>query len=278
MSTEPDEYEKRSNGTSQTLDALKFHAHDTQTVSALQDTSSASPTAPHPEEPESEPRDEDDVFEEFDEQDLGDNNTHLEDSESMLTPKPPDEHTTASHTEPAEDTSEDISTARSPDLDALLSPTRTTAPPFPKQDSVRDSVAASDTTDVDDETRFSTVLLSSARSSLNPTHIPECHEEDDSPNTTSETFRDSDTDTLHDGRRDTLDGSELIRLVHTNRSHKKTASTSTIVSGIISRLEETRDEEPRRSSLDGQHRLQEEFGRKQEVLTTENEIDWSTSH
>ncbi|KAI0699221.1 RabGAP/TBC [Cytidiella melzeri] len=63
-------------------------------------------------------------------------------------------------------------------------------------------------------------------------------------------------------------------MVHTNRVHKKTASNSTIVSGILSRAEVEGDESERRASLDGKHILQEEFGKKQ-VSASDSEIDWT---
>ncbi|KAI0092977.1 rab-GTPase-TBC domain-containing protein [Irpex rosettiformis] len=147
-------------------------------------------------------------------------------------------------------------------LDALLSPTRT-------EHSARESVAASDITD--DDARFSTVMLSSARQSL--ADVPEVTEAYGDPSSPVHTL--AETATLHDDRRDTLDGSELIRLVHTNRVHKKTASNSTIVSGIVSRAEAEGegDESTHRASLDGKQRLNEAFGRRQNDEGPE--VDWT---
>lgn len=200
----------------------------------------------------------------FTEEDLGASTPGV--NTLLATPKPTDDQSLMSHREPEGNVSEDTISTTPTDLDALLSPTHTYA-----SFSFRQSVAASDTTD--DDARFSTVLLRSARQSLDPDHTPDVDDEEDIGSTIL--ALDTDNDIVHDERRDTLDGSELIRLVHTNRTHKKTASTSTIVSGIVSRLEA---DDTRRTSFDGQQMLQEEFGRKQEVLGTsgsESDIDWS---
>ncbi|KAJ3553707.1 hypothetical protein NM688_g3469 [Phlebia brevispora] len=164
------------------------------------------------------------------------------------------------HTAPEDElysAAEDATTPlASSSLDVLLSP-REPETRF----SVRESVAASDVTD--DDTRFSTVPLS-ARQSLDPVHISD---DDAQSLKTSESHE----------KRETLDGNELIRLVHTNRTHKKTASTSTIMSGnnvpfILSHLEG--DEESRRKSLDGAEKLKQEFGHKQASEEAES-VDWS---
>ncbi|KAI0344866.1 RabGAP/TBC [Trametopsis cervina] len=160
----------------------------------------------------------------------------------------------------------DVPTPSSPrTLDALLSPTRT-------EHSIRESIAASDVTD--DDTRFSTVLLSSARQSVDISNTAEEEATESHGTLDFDAHTLAETATLHDERRDTLDGSELIRLVHTNRTHKKTASNSTIVSGILSRIDTATDESERRASLDGQLRLQEEFGKRQETASG-NEVDWT---
>ena len=158
----------------------------------------------------------------------------------------------------------DVNSPSSPGaLDALLSPTQT-------EHSARESVAASDITD--DDLRFSTVMLSSARQSLaDVPELPETHEDSSSPTHTL-----AETATLHDERRDTLDGTDLIRMVHTNRVHKKTASNSTIVSGIVMRAEAETDESERRASLDGKQRLQAAFGMRQSDEGPD--VDWSTCH
>lgn len=146
-------------------------------------------------------------------------------------------------------------------LDALLSP-KSPDGTF----EARQSVAASDITD--DDGRFSTVLLS-ARQSLDTDTLSLNGSIDPSSSSTL-----ADEDAEHDGRRDTLsklDGSELIRMVHTNRQHKKTASTSTIVSAsnvpfLLARLDVQNDETEEgsnRRSLDGQQKLQEDFNRMQ---------------
>lgn len=171
-------------------------------------------------------------------------------------------------------------------LDSLLSPTKDEFR-FPR---VRDSVAASDTTD--DEARFSTVLLSSARTSVDHAHAPaplsarlhetlhelpeEGHDGDDGDGGAD---GEGEGGVEHDGRRDTVDGNEIVRLVHTNRVHRKTASTSTIVSGnnvpfILARAE---GEDGKRSSLDGTQKLQEEFEKKHESTDSRadaNNVDW----
>lgn len=121
------------------------------------------------------------------------------------------------------------------DLDSLLSPTKDNGFKFPVRESIAGSVAASDTTDdtTDDEARFSTVLLS-ARQSLDPTHpavgisLTESHNST-LPELPEERHEDVHEET-HDEKRKTLDGNDIVRLIHQNRVHKKTASTSTIVS------------------------------------------------
>lgn len=144
----------------------------------------------------------------------------------------------------------------SPGLDSLLSPKDPET-----QFAVRASIAASDVTD--DDTRFSTVPLS-ARQSLDTVQIS-----DDVKSLESEEGRD---------KRDTLDGSEIVRLVHQNRVHKKTASTSTIVSAnnvpfILARLEG--DKDPRRISQ-GEEKLKEAFGQKHGSRSSEEAelVDW----
>lgn len=165
-------------------------------------------------------------------------------------------------------------------LDALLSPKSPDA-----SFEARQSVAASDATD--DDGRFSTVLLS-ARQSLDTDNLSLAGT---IPPSLSSTIVEEEPE--HDGKRDTLnelDGSELIRMVHTNRQHKKTASTSTIVSAsnvpfLLARLDAQNDEEQtgvNRRSLDGQHKLQEDFNRmhlesetvEQEDTVAAGGVDW----
>ncbi len=228
-------------------------------------TAPDSDTAAHKEPEEDEEEKFEDVdegakFEDLDLSATGPDNGHHE--ESLVTPRP------KSQTPPLLTdlrTSDNIVEVKSPSspqaLDALLSPTRT-------EHSARESVAASDVTD--DDARFSTVMLSSARQSL--ADVPELPEANEGPSSPTHTL--AETATLYDERRETLDGSELIRLVHTNRVHKKTASNSTIVSGILSRAEVDGDESERRASLDGKLRLQEEFGKRQDYELA-GEADWS---
>ena len=169
---------------------------------------------------------------------------------------------TESQEDPFQTPTQDSSSSAT--LDSLLSPTEPDTR-FP----LRQSVAETDVTD--DDTRFSTVPLS-ARQSLDTVQISE----DDADTPTGEGGSEEQD------RRATLDGSELIRLVHTNRIHKKTASTSTIVSAnnvpfILARLEG--DEDTRRTSIGGQEKLKEEFDRKHDSQSSiEAElVDWSSS-
>ncbi|KAI9059232.1 RabGAP/TBC [Trametes sanguinea] len=143
-------------------------------------------------------------------------------------------------------------------LDSLLSPTETEA-----KFSVRESVASSDVTD--DETRFSTVLLS-ARQSLatNPSpkvsHAPSDH-----------------LVCVEEGT-----GSDENTLVEDWRKHKKTASNSTILSAsnvpyIASRLSVGSGSRSRPNSLGD--KIREEFYQKQVDVDKDNvsegdAVDW----
>ncbi|KAH9858606.1 RabGAP/TBC [Lenzites betulinus] len=142
-------------------------------------------------------------------------------------------------------------------LDSLLSPTETEG-----KFSVRESVAASDVTD--DETRFSTVLLS-ARESMNG---------DPSPKVSVP----SELVSVDEGT-----GSEEIALTDDWRTHKKTASTSTILSTsnvpyLTSQLDEGSSSRP--NSLGD--RIREEFYQKQNLTEEgngdndggEEAVDW----
>ncbi|RPD53977.1 RabGAP/TBC [Lentinus tigrinus ALCF2SS1-6] len=132
-------------------------------------------------------------------------------------------------------------------LDSLLSPTETEAKFF-----VRQSVAASDTTD--DETRFSTVLLSSARQSLAV-----------SPSTAQGPS--SQLHTVDEGT-----GSDESTLVDDWKKHKKTASNSTILSGnnVPYLADEVRS---RPSSLQGAQQIKEEYNKRQ-TEDAEAAVDW----
>ncbi|KAI0708201.1 rab-GTPase-TBC domain-containing protein [Cerioporus squamosus] len=131
-------------------------------------------------------------------------------------------------------------------LDSLLSPTETEA-----KFSTRQSVAASDTTE--DETRFSTVLLS-ARQSLAA-----------SPSTAQGPS--SHLHTVDEGT-----GSEESTLVDDWKKHKKTASNSTILSGnnVPFLTDEVRS---RPSSLQGAQQIKEEFYQRQDE-EAESAVDW----
>lgn len=123
----------------------------------------------------------------------------------------------------------------------------------------------------DEDSRFSTVLLS-ARQSMETLDV-------------SDTVTLAATDEHGDDRRNTLSGNDIVTMVHRNRVHKKTASTSTIVSAnnVPFSLSREEDFDIQRNSLDGQqHRLQEEFSRMQldrqlEQKPTEgpSDVDWS---
>ncbi|KAF7792370.1 hypothetical protein EIP86_003407 [Pleurotus ostreatoroseus] len=146
-------------------------------------------------------------------------------------------------------------TSPSSALDSLLSPKDPET-----RFSTRESVAASDVTD--DDTRFSTVPLS-ARQSLDTVHI---------------SGDDTGSSKEPNENRQTLDGNDIVRMVHQNRTHKKTASTSTIMSAnnvpfILSHVGE--DEQSRRSSQDGVEKLKEEFGRRLRSQEAET-VDWGT--
>lgn len=148
-------------------------------------------------------------------------------------------------------------------LDSLLSPKDPDAR-FP----LRESMASEAT---DEDSRFSTVLLS-ARQSMETLDV-------------SDTVTLTATDEHGDDRRNTLSGNDIVTMVHRNRVHKKTASTSTIVSAnnVPFSLSREEDSDSQRNSLDGQqYRLQEEFSRMQldrqlEQKPTEapSDVDWS---
>ncbi|KAF9820252.1 hypothetical protein IEO21_01466 [Rhodonia placenta] len=153
--------------------------------------------------------------------------------------------------------------ATSPTLDALLSPKNPEAH-FP----ARASVAASDVTD--DETRFSTVALSSAHQSWDSARL---------------SLGSADSNFTKDDRRNTvaLDTAGVSTPVKA-LGHKKTPSTSTILSAsnvpfMLSQMEG--DESSRRNSAASQHKIQEEFARKHVDLQDsgsendeEDSVDW----
>ncbi|KAI0785655.1 rab-GTPase-TBC domain-containing protein, partial [Abortiporus biennis] len=141
-------------------------------------------------------------------------------------------------------------------LDALLSP---------KEPNAHFSVVSNSTTDdvITDDERFSTVLLSSARQSMEAL-------------------------VLNDEKPYTINGTDIVTFVHQNRVHKKTASTSTIVSAnnvpfLLGRVDIEEDGEllkeggSKRVSLDGQLKLQEEFEQQKQQKQSQkeaDEIDW----
>lgn len=187
----------------------------------------------------------------------------------LATARPPSEHG-----QDASFSSNAAASASPADLNALLSPTKDSEFKFP----VRDSMAASDVTD--DDARFSTVLLS-ARQSLDPAHasLGTALSERLKETLTELPEEGQEAEAAHEDRRDTLDGNDIVRFIHQNRVHKKTASTSTIVSAnnvpfILSHLDTDAN---RRSSQDGKL-LQEELGKKRESQDagTEQAIDWGT--
>jgi hypothetical protein len=197
--------------------------------------------------------------------------------ESLTTARPLDANNANSGAGVSSNVTASTSPVTSPTtLDALLSPTKEEFK-FP----VRESVVSEAATD--DDARFSTVLLS-ARQSLDPAHaslslgrglqetLTELPEE--APEDSQEHEHE------HDDRRDTLDGNELVRYIHQNRQHKKTASTSTIISAnnmpfILHQVES--EELGKRASQEGKQKLQEEFVKKHESqVDAEAAVDWGT--
>ncbi|KAH9839454.1 rab-GTPase-TBC domain-containing protein [Rhodofomes roseus] len=157
-----------------------------------------------------------------------------------------------------------FATAHSPTLDELLSPVEATGH-FP----IRDSVAASDV--ADDENRFSTVALSSARQSFESARI---------------SLR-SDEGKEHDDRRDTIafnSAEATTPLV----KHAKSPSATTVLSAhnvpYMSRLDQEEenggDEAASKRSSASSQKVQEDFARKQRDLQQqerqeeENSVDW----
>ncbi|KAH9949002.1 rab-GTPase-TBC domain-containing protein [Amylocystis lapponica] len=150
-----------------------------------------------------------------------------------------------------------------PTLDSLLSPTDPDA-----HFSIRESIASSDVTD---DARFSTVSLS-ARQSLDSTH--------------ASVISDASSNALQDDRRNTFSASSLestaetLPVLQDGRGHKKTASTSTILSASNVQFLSEGDPASRRSSMEAQQKLQEELSRKSNDLQEESEdavessIDW----
>ncbi|KAJ6499919.1 rab-GTPase-TBC domain-containing protein [Mycena vitilis] len=159
-------------------------------------------------------------------------------------------------------------------LDSLLSPG-----PEPERQtfriSTRDSVATdSDFNDValDDESGFSPVALTSGMDSTSSPEVAEGRSRNASDSSIAPTIADAAV----------LDGQP---------SRKRSASTATVKSVnnlpfILARIETQKPEtdarpRPNRSSTDGQHKLQEEFARKQKEKDDENDdntanaaIDW----
>lgn len=151
-------------------------------------------------------------------------------------------------------------------LDSLLSPQ---AEDFEQRVPERDSIAESDFNDValDDDSRFSTVALSERQSVI----------EDTLPGT--------EDDTKERSASPPLTSSDPFKPT----SHKKSASTTTIRSVgnlpfILARLDiqKAQDDTSRRVSIDGQHKIHEEFVRLQKGKEEEEEnavnaaIDWGT--
>ncbi|KAJ7132747.1 rab-GTPase-TBC domain-containing protein [Mycena crocata] len=159
-------------------------------------------------------------------------------------------------------------------LDSLLSPGPESAQTF--RISPRDSVATeADFNDValDDESRFSPIALTSGMDSSQ------------SAGRSRSASESSITPTIVD----TTSAASVCPLPSGQPSHKKSSSTTTIRSVnnlpfILARIETQKpdsDTRPNRSSIDGQHKLQEEFARKQKDKEVENDdnpanaaIDW----
>ncbi|KAI0766833.1 rab-GTPase-TBC domain-containing protein [Trametes elegans] len=146
-------------------------------------------------------------------------------------------------------------------LDSLLSPTETEG-----KFSVRQSVASSDVTD--DETRFSTVLLS-ARESLSTNPSPKI------------AVGHSVLGSVEEGP-----ASDEITLVDDWRQHKKSASNSTILSTnnvpfLASRLNDANNGEPQSRPTSLSNKIREEFYQKTTApsgqepgLDGESAVDW----
>lgn len=158
---------------------------------------------------------------------------------------------------------ETVVTAHSPTLDDLLSPIEPSGD-FP----IRASVAASDVTD---ETRFSTVALSSARQSFESARLSVHLEEED-------------IEKEHDDRRDTIALSP-VDVTTPSVKHSKSPSATTVLSAhnvpyMLSRIDQEGEEAvegtaSKRSSVASQKAAQEEFARKQQDrLDEENSVDW----
>ncbi|KAF8873132.1 rab-GTPase-TBC domain-containing protein [Mucidula mucida] len=138
-------------------------------------------------------------------------------------------------------------------LDELLSPKSPTfAEPPPATSSNRDSVAESAASD--DDSRFSTVTLSARDSASSIGSAPTSER----PVSTSSTLAPSED-------------SE-------QRAHKKSASTTTIrsVHNLPFVLKQSDDSANHRGSVDGQHKLQEEFARLQKEKEVVEEGDVET--
>ncbi|CCM01156.1 uncharacterized protein FIBRA_03204 [Fibroporia radiculosa] len=166
-----------------------------------------------------------------------------------------------------------LGTVSSPTLDALLSPTDPEAR-FPTPA----SIAASDA--IDDDAHFSTVTLSSARQSLDSTisltSIDSVHQMGDRRQTINLSSALDDANAL---------------VIEPPSGHKKSASTSTILSGsnvpfMLSHIERENaegeeDQNLKRSSRQSQQRIHEEFSRKHDDLQRQSEdneestVDWN---
>ncbi|KAI0930562.1 hypothetical protein AcW1_009218 [Taiwanofungus camphoratus] len=151
-------------------------------------------------------------------------------------------------------------------LDSLLSPKEPEAH-FP----MRQSVAVSDVTD--DDARFSTVPLS-ARQSFDSSRASLSSQ-------ASKVTKDDHQNTV------ALVSSTSVSAISSDREHKKTASTSTIfsVSNVpsmpshveLQKGQHENEEYSRRSSLEGEQKIQEEFNRRQSGLqeeAQEDNVDW----
>ena len=155
-------------------------------------------------------------------------------------------------------------------LESLRSPQTFSQKSFPSE---RDSVARSEFNDIalDDDSYYPVPLT--AQPGMPDSYPPD--EDDITAATGSRSRVPSLSLTLQD-----------LRLSMPSKSHRKTASTTTIRSthesngpSLLTRLDQEHNGKVTRASVDGQMKLQEEFARLQEMETkdhnqTESSIDW----
>lgn len=195
------------------------------------------------------------------------------------------EHATTPQSSPPTPTPAEAHT--SPDLSALLSPTHTEHRElgFHIRDSVADSeVADSEFGDVPlDESHFSTVSLN-ARNSTQAVKSPPSLAGDahlpselnlDSPGGAAEEYTDEEVG-MKTATKARFDFDALKRLSAPSSEQKRNSAAM-----ILHRLDAQRDTDEKRSSADGQTKLQEEFSKVQIEAKDEEVaegIDWGAFH